>query len=83
MRYEDFYPPYVPVAQRRAKAEKKLRQQQKKRPNIKPVIIAGRSLTTPCWGQSWNRNLERYADYHNRIERRPQRRWASRPGHHQ
>jgi hypothetical protein len=69
MRYEDFYPPYVPVAQRRAKAEKKLRQLRKKRPNIKPVIIAGRSLATTWWGQSWNRNLERYADYHNRIER--------------
>jgi uncharacterized Zn finger protein len=69
MRYEDFYPPYVPVAQRRAKAEKKLRQLRKKRPNIKPVIIAGRSLATTWWGQSWNSNLERYADYHNRIER--------------
>ena len=69
MRYEDFYPPYVSVAQRRAKAEKKLRQLRKKRPNIKPVIIEGRSLATTWWGKSWNSNLERYADYHNRIER--------------
>jgi hypothetical protein len=33
--YDDYYPPYVPVAERRAKAEKKLQQLRKKQPNIK------------------------------------------------
>ena len=41
MRYYDEYPPYVPVAERRAKAEKQLQQLRKKHPHLKPVIIAG------------------------------------------
>ena len=65
----DMYPPYVPVAERRAKAERKIRQLRKKNPKIKPVIIEGRTLATTWWGQSWNKNLERYADYSNRISR--------------
>jgi uncharacterized Zn finger protein len=69
MRYYDMYPPYVPVAQRRAKAEQKLKQLRKKNPNIKPVMIEGRTLATTWWGKSWNSNLERYADYSNRIGR--------------
>jgi uncharacterized Zn finger protein len=69
MRYDDDYPPYVPVAERRAKAEKTLQQLRQKQPNITPVIIAGTSLATTWWGKSWNRNLERYADYSNRIGR--------------
>ncbi len=68
MAYFD-YPEYVPVRVRRAKAEKKLRQLRKKNPRITPVILEGRSLAKTWWGKSWNRNLERYADYHNRIER--------------
>ncbi|NQU62842.1 MAG: hypothetical protein HQ517_00955 [SAR324 cluster bacterium] len=63
------YAPYVSVAQRKAKAEKKIKQLKKKNPNISPIVISGRALATSWWGKSWNRNLERYADYHNRIER--------------
>jgi uncharacterized Zn finger protein len=69
MRYDDFYPPYVPVRERRAKAEKTLQQLCKKQPGITPVIIAGNALATTWWGRSWNSNLERYADYRNRIGR--------------
>ena len=69
MRFYDGYPPYVPVGERRAKAEKKLQLLRKKHPNIKPVIIAGNALATTWWGKSWNSNLERYADYSNRIGR--------------
>ena len=67
--YDDDYPPYVPVAERRAKAEKKLQQMRKKQPGIQPVIIAGNALATTWWGKSWNSNLKRYADYSNRIGR--------------
>jgi uncharacterized Zn finger protein len=63
------YAPYVSVAQRKAKAEKKIRQLKKKNPDISPIVIHGRTLATSWWGKSWNQNLERYADYHNRIER--------------
>ncbi len=63
------YAPYVSVAQKKAKAEKKLKQLQKKMPDIRPVILQGNSLARSWWAKSWNNNLERYADYHNRIER--------------
>jgi uncharacterized Zn finger protein len=67
--YGSGYPEYVSVAERRAKAEKKLRQLQKKNPHLNPVILAGQTLATTWWGKSWNSNLERYADYSNRIGR--------------
>ena len=63
------YAPYVSVAQKKAKAEKKLKQLQKKMPNIRPVILQGNSLARSWWAKSWNNNLERYADYDNRIGR--------------
>ena len=63
------YAPYVSVAQKRAKAEKKLKQLKKKNPNIKPVVISGKALAITWWGKAWNANLERYADYANRIGR--------------
>jgi uncharacterized Zn finger protein len=63
------YPEYVSVAQKRARAEKKLKQLQKKMPDIKPVILAGNSLARSWWAKTWNKNLERYADYSNRIGR--------------
>lgn len=69
MRYYEYYPPYVSVGERRAKAERKLRQLQKKYPNLQPVILEGQSLAKTWWGKSWNSNLERYADYSNRIGR--------------
>ncbi|MBW2630568.1 MAG: hypothetical protein JRC90_02195 [Deltaproteobacteria bacterium] len=63
------YPRYVSVAEKRAKAAKKIKQLRKKNPDIRPVIIEGRSIATTWWGKSWNVNLERYADYENRIGR--------------
>ncbi|RWX52055.1 hypothetical protein VU01_10458 [Candidatus Electrothrix marina] len=63
------YPKYVSVAQKRAKAEKKIKQLQKKNPDIRPVIIEGNNLARTWWGKSWNKNLESYADYSNRIGR--------------
>jgi len=63
------YPQYVSVAEKKAKAAKKLKQLKKKMPDIKPVVIEGTALARTWWGKSWNRNLERYADYTNRIDR--------------
>ena len=63
------YPKYVSVAQKQAKAEKKLKQLKKTMPDIKPVILAGSSLARSWWAKTWNENLERYADYTNRIGR--------------
>ena len=63
------YPEYVPVAQKRAKAARKLKQLKKKKHDIKPIVIEGRAIAQTWWGKSWNKNLERYADYSNRIGR--------------
>ena len=69
MGYWDYYPPYVTVAEKRAKAAKKLKQLKKKNPDIKPVLLEGTAIAKTWWGKSWNRNLESYADYSNRIGR--------------
>jgi uncharacterized Zn finger protein len=69
MRYYDDYPRYVSVAEKRAKAEKKIKQLRKKNPDLRPVILQGRALARTWWGKAWNENLESYADYSNRIGR--------------
>jgi len=63
------FPRYVPVAEKKAKAEKKLAKLKKKNPGIQPVTIEGRAIAKTWWGKAWNKNLERYADYSNRIGR--------------
>lgn len=63
------FPKYVTMAEKKAKAEKKLRQLKKKLPDIAPIILEGSALARTWWGKSWNKNLERYADYSNRIGR--------------
>jgi len=63
------YPRYVSVGEKRAKAEKKLKQLRKKNPAIQPIVIEGSAIAKTWWGKSWNLNLERYADYSNRIGR--------------
>ncbi|VAX34688.1 hypothetical protein MNBD_NITROSPIRAE03-1376, partial [hydrothermal vent metagenome] len=57
MSYWRSFGPYVTVAEKRAKAEKKLKALRRKNPNIKPVIIEGRALARTWWGKSWNTNL--------------------------
>jgi len=68
MSYGD-YPKYVTVAEKRAKAKRKIKLLKKKNPDICPVILDGQALAKTWWGKSWNTNLESYADYSNRIGR--------------
>ncbi|MBW2450067.1 MAG: hypothetical protein JRE92_06565 [Deltaproteobacteria bacterium] len=63
------YPRYVSVAEKRAKAARKLKQLRKKNPAIQPIVLEGSTIAKTWWGKSWNLNLERYADYSNRIGR--------------
>lgn len=63
------YPPYVSVGEKKAKAAKKLKQLKKRNPDIRPIVIKGTAIARTWWGKSWNLNLERYADYSNRIGR--------------
>lgn len=63
------FPEYVPVAEKKAKAQKSLEKLRKQNPDICPVIINGRNLANTWWGKAWNKNLESYSDYSNRLER--------------
>lgn len=63
------FAPYVSVAQKKAKAERLINKLIKKGKKLEPVSIAGTKIAKQWWGKSWNENLERYADYANRIGR--------------
>ena len=51
--------PYVPVAERRAKAEKEVAKLRKKGRPVAPVVIEGRTIARTFWGKAWCDNLER------------------------
>jgi uncharacterized Zn finger protein len=57
------------VAEKKAKAARKLKKLKKKNPAIQPIVLEGSAIAKTWWGKSWNLNLERYADYSNRIGR--------------
>src|ERR1039457_340926 len=61
--------PYVPVAEKRRQAERKLAKLKKQGHSVAPVKIEGRTITKSFWGNSWCTNLERYSDYENRVSR--------------
>jgi len=69
MSYYYGFPQYVSVGEKRAKAERKLKQLKKKNPGIQPIVLEGSAIAKTWWGKEWNKNLERYADYSNRIGR--------------
>jgi len=68
-RYEDRWPAYVPVAERRRKAEQEMAKLRKKGVIVSPVKIEGRAIASTFWGKAWCENLESYRDYENRLER--------------
>lgn len=55
--------------EKREKAKKRLEKLKKKNSNISQIIIEGRTITSKWWGKDWNKNLENYADFSNRIGR--------------
>ena len=61
--------PYVPVAERRRRAEAKLAKLVKRGEAVAPVRIEGRNIAKSFWGKSWCENLERYSDFENRLPR--------------
>ena len=68
--YDGFgWPAYVPVAERRRKALKKMDSLRKKGRVITPVSIEGRTIAKSFWGKAWCENLESYSDYENRLPR--------------
>ncbi len=58
------------VEELRARAENSMKSAQKKGQVYEPVIPhKGRDICQSWWGRAWCVNLERYADFENRIER--------------
>ena len=64
-----YYPPYVPVAERKKKAAKKVASLIKKGHIVNPIIIKGRVISKTFWGKAWCKHLESYSDYENRLPR--------------
>ncbi len=65
----DRWPAYVPVAARRAKADKEVAKLAKKGQAVSPVKIVGTKIATTFWGKAWCDNLEGYGDFENRLPR--------------
>ena len=61
--------PYVPVAKRRAQAEKAAAKAAKGGAALTPVRAQGNQLASTFWGRAWCDNLERYSDFSNRLPR--------------
>lgn len=67
MSYYDYN--YVSVAQKKEKARKSMEKLKRSMPDIEPIVIEGTVIAKTWWGKAWNKNLESYADYSNRIGR--------------
>jgi uncharacterized Zn finger protein len=67
--YDGGWPPYVSVAERRAKAERESAKLRKKGQKLEPVAIEGRTIARTFWGKAWGDNLESYDDFAYRLER--------------
>ena len=61
--------PYVPVAERRAAAARKMQKLKKKGQNIQPVEIEGRTIVRTFWGKAWCSHMESFCDEDNRLPR--------------
>jgi uncharacterized Zn finger protein len=59
--------PYVPVAQKRAKAIKYVNKKLGNKAN--PINLSGKKIATTFWGIAWCDNLESYSDFENRMPR--------------
>lgn len=70
-RYSDwnYYPPYVSVAEKKARNEKMYAKLVRKNPGLKPVFLDGSAIARTFWGKAWCSNVESYQDYSNRLPR--------------
>ncbi len=69
MGWHSGFQPYVPVAQRRAKAAQEVAKRTKSGKAVAPVVITGRAIASTFWGKAWCENLEGYSDFENRLPR--------------
>ena len=67
-----YFPPYTSNGDLELRADKAVhaaRQKGKKWNQVKPLDPRSRILCQSWWGKAWCENLERYADYENRLPR--------------
>jgi len=69
MPYYGEWAPYVPVAARRHRAQKKMAQLRKKGVDIQPIEIEGRKIAKTFWAQAWCDHMESLGDFENRLPR--------------
>jgi uncharacterized Zn finger protein len=70
--YDGYFPPYVSVAEKKALGARELAKLLKKsKRTAEPVLLTSgrRHVATTFWGKAWCENLERYADFANRLAR--------------
>lgn len=60
---------YVPVAERRRNAMKKLKKLEKKGFKAQPIELEGRTIAKTFWGKAWCDHLESFSDFENRLPR--------------
>ncbi|MBX9668110.1 MAG: helix-turn-helix domain-containing protein [Candidatus Obscuribacterales bacterium] len=63
------FQPYVSVAERRAKAKRKMDDLRKRGIHTDNVVISGRKIASTFWGQGWCKHIEGSSDYANRLPR--------------
>jgi len=69
MSYYGGWKPYVPVAERRKKAEQLVAKAIKSGKTLSPIPPYRGAIAKTFWGKAWCDNLESYRDYENRLER--------------
>src|SRR5258705_11502350 len=67
----DSFPPYVSVGEKKARGSLALAKLLKKSRRAAEPVVAPRTrqVATTFWGKAWCDNLERYADFANRLPR--------------
>ena len=68
-RFYHQYPPYVCVAERKAKARKHAEKLAKTGQLCCPITIVGRTIAASFWGKAWCEHMESFRDYESRLPR--------------
>jgi len=69
MGYYGGWKPYVPVAERRKKAEQLVAKATRAGKTLSPISPYRGAIAKTFWGKAWCDNLERYSDYDSRLPR--------------
>ncbi|MBQ9537521.1 MAG: SWIM zinc finger family protein [Desulfovibrionaceae bacterium] len=63
------FKPYVRVADKKIKAQKKIAELRRSGVEVKPIEEFTGAIAKTFWGKNWCKNLESFADYENRLGR--------------